>query len=372
MNTLNFSIGKDFGLLLVNLAREKLLTDYNVKEAIDVLIDALHGIEESAAVDIILGKQALVVDVENQELSIGDIYEHCNFQYDYVNHLNNQYEILKSKKADFMIELDRIEGSILDRIESDGNLSIVIKFPPSAIFNSKRSININAEIDDKYWNYIQTINDAQKLKEKILKINDFIKYLKTYNIICDRNFLELADELTLGIDRIVNFEFDRIKALRSLGDFPQLKEYFEANKELSNTLKIATPRKVYTWNACWIDREGNIYGADGTAANYLHLKIAEALVEHDVIPKGSITNSSAWLEKNGWVKMKDNWVTYAGYYGIYDEVLPLTDAQIQTISNIGDTECYGHMLYVGDKKTSMSAAKFKMMDKPLLQNVFKL
>jgi hypothetical protein len=101
------------------------------------------------------------------------------------------------------------------------------------------------------------------------------------------------------------------------------------------------------------------------------LKIADALVEHDVIPKGAISNASAWLEKNGWVKMQDNWVQYTGYYALYGELMPLTDVQIKTIGDIGILY-YDGILRVGDSKTVMPATRFMQMDKLLLQNVFKL
>jgi hypothetical protein len=371
MGTLNFSIGQDFGLLLVKLAREKLLTTYNINSAVGVLVESLHGINEKTAIDIVLGKAALIVDVKSQELCIGDITDHHEFRYNFRQYLSIKYDNMKVKQLQTVADLCEIEDHLIDGIESDGTLSIVVNFSPKDIFNGDRVLDVNAKINDKYEGYIEIVKDARELQAEALRIDDFVRFLKTQDIVSDRDFLDLADELALYIDRVANFEPMKSKAVRSLGNYAQLKDYLQANEELANTYKLATPRSVYMWNACWIDREGKLYGADGTIANFLHLKIAEALVKHDVIPKGCIMDPSAWLDKNGWVKMQDNWVMYAGYYNVYSDILPLTDAQIQVISDIG-YKSYNNALYVGDKKTLMAATKFKAMDKILLQNVFKL
>jgi hypothetical protein len=198
-------------------------------------------------------------------------------------------------------------------------------------------------------------------------LDNFVRFLKPLGFDSNLNFLELEDKLAIFIDRIVNY---KAKVNQNI-DCSNLDVYFEARRELEDSHKLATPSDIKDWDAAWIDREGKIYGANGTIANFLHLNIADTLAKHGIIPK-SKEKPDIWLEKNGWVKMQKNWVMYAGYYGIYSDILPLTDTQIQTISNIGNLECYNYILIVGDKKVSMPAAQFKTMDKLMLQNLFKL
>jgi hypothetical protein len=372
MGSLNFSIGEDFGLLLVNLAREKLLKSYDIAEASAIIVDALHGIKIESAIDVVLGKLALTVDVENQELGLDSVYRNPQFKYDFVAFLDNKYHEMRDKMLETLADLGHIEDMIIDHMDAEGNLSIPIKCPVKAIFNADRFIDINSEINDKYSNYIFTVKEAQELKDQILKIDNFARFLKTQDIKPKDDFLNLASELTIYIDRIVNFAPHRNKAMRAMGDYPdKLEAYFEANERLLNTKALATPKLINRWCAGWIDREGKLYAADGTIANFLHLKIADALVEHGVIPEEARENPDRWLENAGWAKMQENCVYYAGYYEVNDEILPLTEAQIQTISDIA-VQGYDKALRVGNGQTLLPATKFLTMDRPLMRNLFKL
>lgn len=379
MSGLNFSIGQDFGLMLVNLAREKLLASYNIAEASTLIVESLAGIKVSDAVDLILGKTALTVHVEEQEIELADISKHPEFKFDIAKHIRAKYNGTKEDQLDSIRELGHVEGSILDRVDNDGKLSVTIKFPVKDLFQTDRSFNFDGAINSKYEAYISTVKFANTLQNEIMQLDNFVRFLKTQGVELPEDFSDLASELEMYIDRIINFSAHRSKVIRNM-DYAGIKLYLKANEELENTLKLATPfyidpkkptSKSRAYNAMWIGRDGACYAANGTIANFLHLKIADALVEHDVIPKGAIANTSAWLEKNGWIKMQDNWVQYTGYYALYGETTPLTDAQIKTVSDIG-LLYYDNVLRVGDSKTVMSATKFRQIDELLLRNVFKL
>ena len=59
---INFTLGKDSGIMLTNIAREHLLLDLDPKKAVETITSSLVGCPRETALEILIGSKILVVE----------------------------------------------------------------------------------------------------------------------------------------------------------------------------------------------------------------------------------------------------------------------------------------------------------------------
>jgi hypothetical protein len=138
------------------------------------------------------------------------------------------------------------------------------------------------------------------------------------------------------------------------------------------------------FDAYWIDRKGNCYGANGDTACMLHIKLAEAICR-DVY--GYIgedlegINPPLLLEENGYVKMTGDWVLFCAenshvvgkelvYFFKYDK--PLTGEQKKVVYNIIRYGYCQQYFYAADCRRKISLNDFRNMDDMAINYLFKM
>ena len=63
---INFSIGSNFGVMLAELGQEELLYNMDFQRAVNVYKDSLIGITDEQIYPLLICKNILTIDVENQ------------------------------------------------------------------------------------------------------------------------------------------------------------------------------------------------------------------------------------------------------------------------------------------------------------------
>ena len=109
--TLHFTIGEGGGLLLTQIAQEKLLYDFNIEKAILVIEESLVGCPRELTLQIINGDVVILVDVDKQEFIVAQFMEgvHDKIGYERLNltdFLNRKLEDIESTGEDFKKAID--------------------------------------------------------------------------------------------------------------------------------------------------------------------------------------------------------------------------------------------------------------------------
>ena len=83
------------------------------------------------------------------------------------------------------------------------------------------------------------------------------------------------------------------------------------------------------------------------------------------------TNTDAWLEQNGWVKIHGNWILYGGMFNhkLDKENIPMTDVQKDMIADYIEN-CHACAVKLGFKQERFSAGMFRAMDNIALHKHF--
>lgn len=388
---IHFSIGKDFGKTIYEIATEKLICDYDLLEAIKVISDAFVGITNNLVLDILSGKKVLTVNVDTQDVNVDshtdefsdyeilDIDPWIRKEYHKTLALfdglkNNfglcRYELDKLDKSYFGIEFDTPE--ILSYIFAEDKEEDVL----GIIERVKNKFKDNQTISS----ISDVIKVARSLSIKAIKLSKCIPLLNKNGLYTDnvraKFYEKTLHNRVLSTNQIM-LELRSGKMLHEhQKEMIELEAYLEGAEESAKEIKrgIQPKEDLLTHNLCdayWISPEGETYGLNGHIANMLHYQMACAIINEEDVNEKLIERATgeqsadSLLGEKGWCKITNNWVLYDGYH--YDK--PLTRKQQQTIYTLGQRIMLekGLALKLGLKQVMMSAAKFDMLDKHMLR-----
>ena len=152
-----------------------------------------------------------------------------------------------------------------------------------------------------------------------------------------------------------------------------VREFVEAAQEIDRVLSegIKPVDIMENWSAGWLAPNGDYYALNGEIANMLHNQIADALVEAGIVPEEEL-NPDAWLEQQGWVKIHDSNVQFAGCLNVRigKKNVDLTPIQIKKIYEYGAL-CHGGAIKAGWRMEQVSAIRFKDMAQTDLEGLYK-
>jgi len=210
----------------------------------------------------------------------------------------------------------------------------------------EKSLKLKATMDWMYSTYSEEfddmyISDSRECGSILMSVSDKLRNLISYNIVAIDN--EEAEEN--DIDKYIE-------------------SALEIDKSLSNGIEPVNILDNYS--AGWLSPDGIYYGLNGEIANMLHNQIAAALQDTGLIPNidenGNEINPDSWLEEQGWVKVHDNEVNFAGCLNmkIGKTNVQLTNVQIDQIYKYIQT-CHKGLMRLGWKQQPISAVRFQMM-----------
>lgn len=260
--------------LTLKIAREKVACDYNIHGAESFLGDALGLPKEPKLIaDILLGNKSLVMNSDSGG-NVEDVVDENN-KINIPECLQKEVICIQKQWMDFNVY------NLKSRIQH-----ITLEFADAVAYyiNNENPFEYNDDASYYFRLYDELLNDISILN----KINECWNYLfgeDLKDVYCVKEMLECYKEQMLND----NFESPEEKALS---------KYTDAYKRIAELGELL-PTKEYH-DAGWIAPNGDYYGLDGTAANFLHINISNRLMDQQIVPESN--NPDEWMEKNKWIK----------------------------------------------------------------------
>jgi len=149
-------------------------------------------------------------------------------------------------------------------------------------------------------------------------------------------------------------------------DDAALDTYLESQRAIDEAVGNFKPCDIKEkYDAGFIAPDGTFYGLNGTTANFLHIQLADAIMEHCGIrmPDDYERGKDFYLlGVLGYVKTCGNRVMHEGYFCLDGKKpTPLTPAQKEAICVYGETH-YGGKLLFGLDDTPYSIERFREIE----------
>lgn len=368
----HFTLGENMGLLLTNIAREKILYKFNPEEGINILKDSLMGCSEELPLEILSGKKIITVSEDGLSFIVKDFQKEIHEKLGYrefelnekldrdIEQIHENWDEIKiiiknlskgiSSKARYKISLDLNE--IANFLYGDQSIL------RDHLYDEMDEIRLSLDI---IFNYINKSNKIFNVFNYFY--NDPIKRSQ-FNMIKNRKYDETKNNLIrLSSDfySLISGNSEYLQGIVSDMDeeFEELERYIESSIQISKDLKegIKPVNILDNWNAGWLSPSGEFYGLNGDISNLLHIQIENALQESGIIPEGE--NPGIYLEKSGWVKIHGNSVLFVGSIGVEDRRKKpiMTDIQIETIKKYIHV-LHGDIIKLGWKRIPLSIGMF--------------
>jgi hypothetical protein len=375
---MNFRIGEDLGKLLMRISQEHLLYSLDPEKALSTITDSLVGIDNDLALSILLGDKVLEVDKEDQTVVVSDRNYVLHKDYPKLN-IQEWYDNNYDRIGDEGDYLYKTLSLLLDTITNvDGDVSIPISL--TSVISLIRDNGDFADIID------DITEDSQ-----IIQLTDLIRLVTTFLDKSYKKYLTLDWLKSKLPDECKNLESDRHEVVSLLASklsillsnnleeiLKLLDEDDDLTRYLANTTKIQEdlsgefePVNILdNYSAGFLSPDGDYYALNGEMAHMLHLQIADKLKEIGVIPE-DVVDKDSWLEYNGWARIHDNWILYGGYTNhlLGKDNIALNDKQKEILVKYGAI-CHEGLLKFGFAMHRVSTARFEMMDKPHIKELF--
>jgi hypothetical protein len=360
METIHFKIGENAGKLLMQIAQEHLLYNYNPEKALATIEESLMGCQRDLTLKLIKGNMVLLVNEEEQVFYVRAREKEFNdFPFidtkDWVQ--KNQLEI--NKTSEYLIEaLENIQYKMKhDTIDISFTYKQVLKFVSD---NQDFSILDYSEIEQ----LAEIIRITKRFIEKSLNIRKVIKILQNWypsdfiNVSIDNDGSLV--EVIKNLKNVLSFDLSDVTDICDV----TLNKYIESQKEITHIIDegIKSVNILDNYSAGWLSPSGVFYGLNGEIANMLHEQIAEALQQATVIPTVDYyVNASEYLSQNGWVKIHGSNVQFEGClnYRFSNHNIDITETQIKEIVKYINV-CHNGIMKLGWKLEPISAARFEM------------
>lgn len=391
MRTLHFSLGDGAGALMMQIAQEKLLYDYDPQKAIEVLTGSLPGLPHQLATQILRGNKVLEVMADHETIDVVDRVDSKHKDYPFID-----FTEWYSRKHEWIGEEGRKlykQFNETARLFSDSNINSYLEIPLKDILpiftsndkeKSLKMFALKLEEKDSVCEVINLCSVADRFLREVAtlwKVFDFIEHVYPDDVkYCSQGKHMVIGLIQYRIDAIAqgNYEFitEEIEKQDS-----GIKKHIDAAIEIQKILKdIIQPVTITNnYSAGWLAPNGDYYGLNGEISNMLHNTLADAIRDRikvldgaDVLSGGD-DNMDGYLMRNGWIKIHGDWILYDGYlqsrYNM--PLVPITDEQISQLSLYGKA-CYGDKLFFGFQKQFCSGTRLSMMDKPMIAKLFDL
>jgi hypothetical protein len=380
--TINFMVGDDAGRLLMQIAQEHLLLNYNPSQALKTITECLIGCPMKLALQIFKGDVVLVVDVKEQtmmSLNRGDKGDNLDFpRIDIADWCDRQtHEIFKTGEGLKTALDDMLFRMPYHKIHKSYDYSQILEF----IAGNNKAILGDLRETEEVAQLELLVTVVKNFIEKSLKVQSVIHWLKkTYPdefpskviSIHDSQYSDMLNIVMRKFNEMLQQDFTNVKLQNE-----ELQNFVDATIENDKVLSkgIEPVDIMQNWSAGWLSPEGEYYALNGKIANMLHIQIAEALQMKGVIPlkdEGDRDiNADAWLEQHGWVKIHGDNINFAGCLNnrLEKKNVNMTQVQKDIVYNYGQ-RCHMGVLRYGWKLIPASAAKINLLDDNQLNEMY--
>lgn len=417
--TVTMSLGDNIGVLLHQMSVENVFA-YNPKKAVSLWVDSFHCSEEIAR-GLVFGKYicdknpenegSVVVckreDMDKERLSEYRLFDPSLFLRKVVDEFRFEtegaleFDDLEEEyddawcKAHNAVQYDR-HCSIRVPLSNDYE-GLVTNFNVDAMSSVRQVVNFCLKHNRDYSEfeidfpterkrvayallYIRKCNELLPKKDAMLKTLNFVQancpmdkdisvmYSKLIWRLENNIFSNMEKDLAtlqtyLNAAMPMSSETERPLLVSKAEDNDALGAYLKNQREIDKALDDFKPCDTRDkYDAGFIAPDGTFYGLNGTTANFLHIQLADAIMDRCNIkmPDDYERGKDFYLlGVLGYVKTCGDRVMHEGYFCLDGKKpTPLTPAQKKAICVYGETH-YGGKLLFGLDNTPCSIEKFR-------------
>lgn len=376
---MRMTLGDNADELLVRMAIESIIFSYEPEKAIEILTGSLIGCTEDMALKIISGEFVIEVSEDKTSFYVSKYNPSIHKDkkiFDFNKWAENKMLRLRDEAYNYIESLRKMKVDIRRNDDYILLLEIDIRDIVKIFFH-----NEDIKLKDLIYNRGHDNGSIIRICDLISGVRDFFdKCRKVVNVIkwLNSKFPDIiSEELSSSMDEefvMLNLEVNNYYSCKD--DFDVLKAHVEneisIDKELENVIKD----KGFDTdcNAGWLSRDGKYYALKGSISNYIHIKIAQNLLDNGVITiddDNYKNNPDGYLSMNGWVKIHDDNILYDGYSitSINNKIIRLTNEQKDFIVKYGNFK-YNGFLKFGIFKKSVSMRNFNMTEDLMIGKLF--
>lgn len=383
MDGLHFTLGKEAGKLLAQVAQEHLLYNLDPTKAIETFTKSFIGLPVEMAIKLLSGELVIEVDDDGVNVDVVSRDENRHSDYpkpDFIDWHKRAHRDIRESGDCIRIGLENIQRLIARNhgvFEFEFNYKAVGKFVGENDISDIEDI-IDSDPRIENMRRIMRLADAYLRKTyKTFNIFDFLEITYPEQINPFNNCVTgvrymVVNRIAIKLNTLVECNYELIEAFIRAEDEGVL-NHIEAAQSIARELRNAIQQSDIERNfsAGWLSPDGDYYGLNGEISNMLHMNMADALRkkfrQEDGIDIGE--NPDRWLEENGWVKIHGNWVLYSGYdqHLFRRNDIPLTVWQKAKLQKYGNV-CHKGVLTVGYEKKVIPAARLEIVDDAMLRS----
>lgn len=327
LETLHFTIGEDFGVMLTNIAQEHIQYNYNLQKGIDAIEQGLCGIPRDMALDVISGNKIIGVDGDNCYVTewIDGVHDKLGYhKFNPSTWSEKEIDKLVNSGIELAELLDEYINENVGHFEIDFDSSSLMKY----IFNGDDS-DIFLEIEEEMESFRQlqiVVDSYLKKADTVLScLKDLYQLSQTDEckgkcewVIDIPPTLQVVFNIKMQIKELVakkrsGYNRDNLVD-RFNGSHADslLDNFMDAQREIDKIEKdgIKPSNITENLNAYWLAPNGDAYGLNGEIANMLHNQIAGMLVDAGivVVEDMDLGNPDSVMERQGWLKLHNGQV----------------------------------------------------------------
>lgn len=366
--TLHFRAGAELGIRLIEIAQEHLLYSNDIDKALNVFNASFGGgCPETMQLELLRGDKVIMVDEKKQEFMVVDRKPHHNSIFPAKIDFEKYFELKQKELKKHCFELDSGLNFIINelRFKDTRRIDFSVDAIINYIYGNDETIINEIHNDYELDRMCGLIKLTKEFIEKSMKLNEMSKRIQAMYTKLNIKF-NIQDLLNLAqkMQNISKLEF--IYFTEGQNDI--LTSYLDASKEIDKTLSdgIKPVDIMSNYTAGWLSPEGDYYALNGEIANFLHNQIADALMSKGIIPDGKV-NSDSWLEQQGWVKIHEDNVQFAGCLNskLNKKNVHMTDIQKKMIYEYISI-CHNSIVRAGWRLEKISATRFRDTDNLML------
>lgn len=396
--TVHFSLGANAGRVVMQIAQEHLLYDYNPRQALETFTRSFNGMSNELAKKILVGKELIIVpDEDGVSINVTERPE------------DSDYPIIDvddwvARKATWIVETGRALrddlASYYKKVSWTGTRDRVAHFSTDIQLKDLYDVFVEQKTEAKDLFLQQMMRDIEE-SEGVMKYTELLKYarswfaqvMRTMGVMSfmiqeldakqpkatEAEFKELGRKvqnaenysvysvividvykhLQACIDVILDGEVKRVT-----GSLKEFQHFIATQKEMQEYLtSTIQPRDITKgYDAGWLAPNGDFYGLNGETACLLHLNIAEALNA-----AGIVDCDDTKMESKGWIRIHHDSVRYWGFRTL--NFTPPTQQQIDALVKYANA-CYNGKLWLGSKE--ITAARLAQTERLMLERIFTL